>query len=381
MKEAHSYLPEADKLHLSRLMVSASAIRHNLSFFRQLLAKETGIMLVVKASAYGNGALEIAQLVQEEKLVEYLAVADVDEGIELRKAGIELPILILNPSRLAFQELVEYCLEPEIHHLSLLVDFEAYLCAAKLNQGNYPVHLKFNTGMNRFGLELNELEQVKSLIKNRKGWEVRSVMTHLSCSGDPSEDEFSLKQLSLFKEVVESLKTLLPDSCFFHPLNSDGIFRFPEHHYQMVRLGIGVYGATSVPALKKQLKPVCRFTCRISQTRKVKKGASIGYGRKGMAEKDTNIATLAIGYADGLNRNLSDGRWQVEINQKLYPIIGTICMDITMVDLGDDWYEPQTEVTIFGGVNDIHEYAKAQGTITYEAMTNISARVKRMLID
>jgi alanine racemase len=381
MTGVHSYLTEDDKNHLGRLEVSAAAVRHNIGFFRQMLRKETGIMLVVKASAYGTGSIEIAQLVETENLVEYLAVADVDEGIELRKAGVKLPILILNPARSAFAEMIEHCLEPELHHISLLLDFEAFLLSSKLQDGNYPVHLKLNTGMNRLGFDKGDMEQLKTLIKGARGWEVRSVMTHLSSSGDKAEDDFSNRQLTEFEQGIKELRPIIPSKAWFHALNTDGIFRFPMHHYQMVRLGIGLYGASSLPEIKSQLKGICRFTCRVSQCRKVAANSSIGYGRKGRTTKSTNIATLAIGYADGFNRALGEGNWKVEINGKLYPTIGSICMDICMVELGEDWYEPQTEVILFGGQKSIHDYAEAMGTITYEALTSISARVKRVLTE
>jgi len=381
MSEVHTYLPDDDKNHLSRLHVSASAIRHNISYFRSLLQENTGIMLVVKASAYGNGANDIAKLAEEEKLVEYLAVADVDEGVKLRKAGIHLPILILNPARTAFEEMVHHCLEPEIHQLELLIDFESYLKSAGLDSGNYPVHLKINTGMNRLGFDLNDLPQLKKLIKIAEAWEVRSVLTHLSCSGDESEDDFSFGQLNQFEEALSELKPLLPRSCFFHALNTDGIQRFPDHHYQMVRLGVGLYGASALKELRKNLKEVNHFVCRITQVRTVEANASIGYGRKGKTKEKTNIATLALGYADGFPRKLGQGNWQLEIDGKLYPTIGSICMDLCMIDLGNDWYPPQTKVTIFGGIKGIQDYAEALETISYEAMTNISARVKRIFHD
>lgn len=379
MSEIHTYLPDDDKNHLSRLHVSASALRHNIAYFRSLLKEKTGIMVVVKASAYGNGANDVAKLVEQEALVEYLAVADVDEGVELRKAGINLPILILNPQRPAFEDLIEHCLEPEIHHMGLLIDFESYLKSAGLDSGNYPVHLKINTGMNRLGFDGTDLPKLKKLIELAQGWEVRSVLTHLSCSGDENEDDFSLEQLKKFEESLDELKPLLPETCFFHALNTDGIQRFPDHHYQMVRLGVGLYGASSLAVLRKNLKEVNRFVCRISQTRSVEANESIGYGRRGRTTKQTNIATLALGYADGFPRKLGEGNWQLEIEGKLYPTIGSICMDLCMIDLGQDWYPPQTKVTVFGGIKGIQDYAEALETISYEAMTSISARVKRVL--
>lgn len=381
MNGVHSYLPEEDKNHLSRLYVSANAIKHNILYFRSLLAKETGIMLVVKASAYGNGSLDIAKYVETEKLVNYLAVADVDEGIELRKAGIKLPILILNPSRVAFQDMIDNQLEPEIHHLSLLTDFEAFLKSQPKPIQAYPIHIKLNTGMNRLGFDEEELEALKSLIQQATNWKVESVLTHLSSSGNADDDEFTHHQIKEFKKLKSTLKDVLPKESWSHVLNSDGIYRFPEYHMQMVRLGIGMYGASSLPELKQNLKGICKLCCRVSQIRKVKAGKFVGYNRKGIIEKDSNIATLAIGYADGFSRKLGEGNWEVEIAGKLYPTIGIICMDICMVDLGEDWYESQTQVTIFGGKKSIHDYAQALNTITYEAMTSISARVKRVLID
>lgn len=381
MSDIPPYLTENEKLHLTKLEVSGPAVLQNIAFFRSLLGPKTAVMLVVKAQAYGHGAIELAKMVEKQKIVDYFAVAVLDEGITLRKAGIHLPILVLNPNPWAFKSLIEFQLEPEIHNLDLFKKFVSYLQKAPLTQKKYPIHLKFNTGMNRFGIDQVELPQLIRHLDNSHEVEIKSLMTHLSSSGDSKDDHFSLKQLEVFQQIIKALQNRLSQNCFYHALNSNGIFRFPNHHFQMVRLGIGAYGASTHKNLKNHLIPACRFITHISQIRTVKKGETIGYGRLGKAKENSNIATLAVGYADGLNRNLSNGNWEVEINQKCYPTIGVISMDSCMIDLGEDWHEIGTEVIIFGGKKSIQDYALAQKTIPYEALTNISARVKRVLLN
>lgn len=373
-----SSLPKPN-YHLTELRISKSALKHNLEYFSGHLKKDTGIMLMVKAAAYGHDAELLAKSIAGEERIKYLAVAYADEGIRLREVGIELPILVLNPSKNSFTALQEYCLEPEIHNFDLLKSFSEFL-AGSASESPHPIHLKFNTGMNRMGFDLDEIEQLLDFLREAKLISIRSIMTHLSSSNLADEDEFTLAQLAKFQSIIAQTKSIQEDKTFFHCLNSNGIVRFPEHQYDLVRLGIGFYGTSTVPEIRENLIPATTFCSRISQIRKVKKGDSISYSRSGRAPKDTRIASLAIGYADGFNRMMGNGRWEVEINGKLYPTIGNICMDISMIDLGDDEIETDAEVIIFGGKKSIYHYADTLGTITYEVMCNVGNRVKRVLI-
>lgn len=360
--------------------ISREAIIHNFQFFRHLLKDSTQIMAMIKASAYGNGATEIAKLIEEEKLAEYIGVAYVSEGIELRAAGVELPIMVINPSKDNFKAVVENCLEPEIHHIDQLFAFQSYLEKENLTSSAYPVHLKVNTGMNRLGIDPLEINELISVIEKSSACSVKSLMTHLSASGTAEEDEYSLRQLEIFEDFYRKLKNYLPNDVKLHALNSNGIYRFKNHHYDLVRLGIGLYGASALDDLKDSLKPICKFKTQVTQVLKLKKGESIGYSRAGIMPEDGYIATLSVGYADGFSRSLGNGNWEVEINGQLYPTIGNICMDLSMIYLGKQPLELGTEAILFGGKKSIHEYSEALGTISYEAMCRIGERVERRMV-
>ncbi len=363
----------------SILEISSAHLIHNLKFFSQQLKNETKIMAVVKASAYGNGATAIAQLIEKEGLAAYFAVAQTQEGIQLKQAGVKLPIVILNPRTEEFSLILKYNLEVEINHLAQLQSLEKVL-SKELSIPSCSIHLKFNTGMNRLGFEKADLTDLITILKDEKKWRVKSIMTHLSASNLRTEDAYTLNQFKCFDAIWEELKAYLPSDCMRHALNSNGIVRFPEFQYDMVRLGIGMYGGSSVKEILKQTKEIGVFKSKILQTRRVSKGATMSYSRSGKVSKETHIATVAVGYADGFSRILGNGNWEVEINGKLYPTIGDICMDLTLVDLGEDAYKDGEEVILFGGKKSIHQYAKAMNTITYEAMCRIGTRVKRILI-
>lgn len=370
---------EEPKYHQTEFRISISALQKNLDYFTSLLKPGTKVMLMLKAAAYGHSSTAIAKHFQNEKRIEYFAVAYADEGIRLRKAAIEKSILVLNPSPNSFSAMVENCLEPEIHNLDLLNQFIDFLKISKTEGAPYPIHLKFNTGMNRLGFEQTEIPELINTLQAQFVVSVRSIMTHLSSSNIVEEDDFSQSQLNLFKKVIEETKTIQYEETFFHCLNSNGIFRFNDHQYDLVRLGIGFYGTSTVAELGNNLQAAAKLVSRISQIRKVKKGDSISYSRSGRALSDTQIATLSIGYADGLNRLLGNGKWEVEINGKLYPTIGNICMDLSMINIGKDQLSIGDEVIIFGGEKSIYELADCLGTITYEVMCSIGPRVKRII--
>lgn len=364
------------------LEINWKAIQHNIAYFKSKLKTDTQLMVMLKASAYGSGAVQLAQKLEKEQLCSYIAVAYPSEGVELRKSGITLPIMILNPGVNTWEELTKHCLEPEIHNIDLLKSFAKFLSNSEsIKDGNYPIHLKFNTGMNRLGIDEVELGQLKDLLTTLSSIQVKSVMTHLSSAGILEEEEFTRAQLDQFDRIKKELYNFLPQEPIAHALNSFGIERYPEYQYDMVRLGIGMYGAAAIDPLNKALVPICKLKASISAIRKVKKGDSISYSRSGKAPSDGYVATLSLGYADGMNRNLGNGKWEVEIGGKLYPTIGNICMDLCMVFLGNDEISYGTEAIIFGGQKTIYEFAEAQKTITYEALTNIGTRVKKVLIN
>jgi alanine racemase len=235
--------------------------------------------------------------------------------------------------------------------------------------------------MNRLGFDVPEVPLVVDFLKDNPRIRTKSIMTHLSSTNLKEEDKFSLAQLEAFSKIIESSKSIHKEDTFFHCLNSNGIFRFPDHQYELVRLGIGFYGTSTVPELSEKIKPAAKLVSKICQIRKVKKGDSISYSRSGRAPADTQIATLSLGYADGLNRFCGNGRWQIEIKGKLYPTIGNICMDLSMVDIGDADLKIGDEVVVFGGQKSIYDYAHHLGTITYEVMCAIGPRVKKVLVD
>lgn len=370
---------EEDKYHLTEFKVSLAKLQYNLDRFAEMVKVDCKFMLMIKADAYGYQSVALAKAFEKDERVSYFSISYTDEGIQLRNAGISKSIMILNPSPRSFEAIIEHCLEPEIHNLHLLKKFISFLKERKSEGHPYPVHLKFNTGMNRLGFNFSDIPELIKILSSQNVLRVQSMMTHLSSAQMESEDEFTLGQLKEFEKIVAETKEIQDASCFFHALNSAGICRFPEYQYQMVRLGIGLYGTSSIPQLKNSLKPAGIFLTKVSQVREVKKGDSISYSRSGRAEKDGKIATLALGYADGFSRHLGNGNWELEINGKLYPTIGNICMGLSMVDIGNDEVKIDDEVIIFGGKKSIYDYAEALDTITYEVSVSIGPRVKRIL--
>ncbi len=364
------------KSHRTVFEINMNALKYNLSYFRNLLPPQTKIMVMVKAFSYGSGSFEIAGFLQNEG-VDYLGVAIADEGLELREAGISTPIIVMNPDINTFNILISYDLEPEIYNFRLLDAF--YEFARKNLHYPFPIHIKINTGMNRLGFDLSEIpELTKKLRKYSQVLRVRSVFSHLVASDDPNFDNFTLKQISDFEKVVKIFKAQFGNDIIAHILNSAGIERFPQHAFDMVRLGIGLYG---VSAKNKKLEPIGTLKTKILQIRKVKAGESIGYSRAEFVKRDSIIATIPIGYADGLNRALSKGKGKVLVKNKLAPIVGNICMDMTMIDVTDiQGVKEGDEVIIFGKKLPLQTVAKWLGTIPYEVLTSVSSRVKRVYL-
>ncbi|MEX0967851.1 MAG: bifunctional UDP-N-acetylmuramoyl-tripeptide:D-alanyl-D-alanine ligase/alanine racemase [Bacteroidia bacterium] len=367
------------KQHRTRLEIDLNAMVHNLNVYRSLLKPNTRIMAMVKAFSYGSGTYEIANLLQFHQ-VDYLAVAYADEGVELRQAGIHLPIMVMNPEPSGFDAMLQHLLEPEIFSVEQLQQF-AVAAASHLSEEPNPlyfVHLKINTGMHRLGVEPENIEALAEVIIAHPQVRVASVFTHLAASDEPENDAFTEQQIQNFKEICSQLRKRLDYDFLRHALNTSGIVRFPQYQMEMVRPGIGLYGIDSTGILQPQLRNVSTLISTISQIREVKAGETIGYSRKGKLNRDSRIATIGIGYADGLNRLLGNGRGSVSIKGKTAPIVGNVCMDMAMIDVTGIEAEVGEEVVIFGAEHPVQEMAELLGTIPYEILTSVSQRVKRI---
>ena len=362
------------KIHGTILEINLDALAHNLNFYRSQLKSSTKIMVMVKAFAYGSGSFEVANLMQFHR-ADYLAVAYADEGVALRENGITLPVMVMNPSHQAFDKLIQYQLEPEIYSFKILDEFLHHL---KETQTSVTVHLKLDTGMRRLGFEEKDIEELLAKISDNSYLKIASIFTHLAAADEAVHNGFTFEQLSKFNLMAEAIETKIGYKTIRHALNSAGILRFPEAQMNMVRLGIGLYGVEANGLRQSELETVGTLRTIISQIKKVAPGESVGYSRKGRAEKTTLIATIAIGYADGYNRRFGNGVGKVLIHGNLCPIIGNVCMDMCMVDITGVSASEGDEVIVFGKNPSILDLAKQTGTIPYEIITGIGERVKRV---
>lgn len=367
------------KVHQTVMEVNLTAMAQNLKAYQQLLQPSTRVMAMVKAFSYGSGTAEVARILQFHK-IDYLAVAYADEGVELRKAGISLPIMVMNVDEAGFDAMIQYNLEPEIYSFGIYSLFHQFLDKQAIRQ--YPVHIKFNTGMNRLGFEINEAGELASLIHQHGSMVVKSLLSHLAASENPMLDDFTHHQVSRFEEAASTLQQVLGYSFIKHIANSAGIFRHPEYQFDMVRLGIGLYGVDSANEQQLSLQTVITLKSTIAQIRSVQKGESVGYNRKGIVGRNSRIATVRIGYADGYSRALGNGNGYMWLKGEKAPVIGNVCMDMTMIDVTDI---PEAmegdEVEVFGKQVPVQELAAVTGTIAYEIMTGISQRVKRIYVE
>jgi alanine racemase len=361
------------KVHQTVLEINMDAVSHNLNEFRKLIKPDTMIMAMVKAFAYGSGASEIAGLLEYHR-VDYLAVAYADEGVELRNAGVSVPIMVMNPETSAFSSIIKYNLEPEIYSLSLLRKFTG--AAARHGLFQYPVHIKIDSGMHRLGFLPGEIDELIREFKSSERLRIISVFSHLSSSDDPALDSFTHKQVKVFLESANKIRQAAGYSFVLHILNSHGIVRFPEYQFDMVRPGIGIYGINNFEGL--DLKPAGRFKTRISQVKSVPCGEPVGYGCADVSDKNRVIAIVPVGYADGLDRKLGNRNGNLFIKNNLVPIVGNVCMDMCMADVTGLGVEEGEEVEIFGEHISVEELAEKCGTIPYEILTSIPTRVKRV---
>ena len=361
----------------SRLEIDLSGCLENYRYFRSRLKDTTRLLVLVKANAYGHGAVEFATMM-EEAGADYLAVAYPVEGMELRQAGIKSPIMVLTAGTDFFNEIIDNGLEPGIPNLTSLKT----LCNVLSDRGikDFPIHIKLDTGMHRLGFMTDEMDVLMEYLKDCPYVKVASVYSHLAAADDPQADDFTLGQISQFKANADKLSGSLGYRPIYHILNSAGIERFPEYQFDMVRLGIGIYGVSALP--ETRLHPVASFKCKILQIKELKPGdGTIGYGRHGkISEEGTVIATIPVGYADGLDRHLSRGAASFSLHGHRVPTIGNICMDMTMLDITGVEAEVGDTVTIFGADPTVSELAEILGTIPYEILTSVPRRIRRHII-
>jgi alanine racemase len=362
-----------EKVHTTRLEINLDALVHNLNYYKSLLPEGTKIMIMVKALSYGSGTYEIASLMQFQK-ADYLGVAFADEGVSLRQAGITLPVIVMNPDPASFDIMLKYKLEPEIYNLSLLNLFSQ--AVIRNQEINYPVHIKIDTGMHRLGFMPDEIPDLLNALKAHQNLKIKSVFSHLAAADEQVHDSFTQKQISTFYDIANQVSKQLGYPVIRHILNSGGIERFKDACFDMVRLGIGLYGVSTT--VQQYLRNVSSFKSQISQIKTIDKGETIGYGRKGKATKKMKIAIVPVGYADGLDRRLSNGNGFLFVKGNPAPITGNICMDMTMIDISNIEAQEGDEVTIFGDEYPVSRLAEKLGTIPYEILTGISSRVKRV---
>jgi Alr-MurF fusion protein len=364
------------KLHQTVLEIDLNALVHNLKEYQKLLQPSTKIMAMVKAFSYGSGGAEIASVLQFHN-VDYLGVAYADEGVELVKGGINLPIMVMNTEESSFQSIVDYNLQPVIYSFDLLKKFEEYLKEQGIK--SYPVHLEIETGMNRLGFSVSETEPLAKHIASSSFFQIQSVFSHLAASEDPSQDGFTKQQAELFNEAVRIIHQHIAYPFLKHISNSAAIVRHPQLQMDMVRLGIGLYGIEIDNDHLLELTPVATLRSTIAQLKHLKKGETVSYNRRGIVNRDSVIATVRIGYADGYSRQFGNGVGKMLVNGKQVPVIGTVCMDMTMLDVTDvENVNEGHDVFIFGSQLSVQDVAKWINTIPYEVMTSVSQRVKRI---
>lgn len=375
--EQISHLLES-KTHQTVLEVNLDAVTHNLNVYKKLLNPGVKLMAMVKAFSYGSGGFEIANILQFHH-VDYLGVAYADEAVELRKAGIALPIMVMNVETVTFDVLVQHNLEPELFSFRILTEFENYLKQNGIT--NYPVHLKLDTGMRRLGFEPKDIVELCDRLKASDAFKVQSVFSHLAASDSILHDDFTNAQANSFLQSCEVIQQATGYTFLKHIANTSAIHRHKNLQFDMIRLGIGLYGVDADPTIQQQLRNVTTLKTTISQIKNIKEGESIGYNRKGIAAKDSTIATVRIGYADGYPRMLSNGIGKMWVKGKMVPVIGNVCMDMTMLNVTDADVQEGDEVIVFGATLPVSELAIMANSIPYEILTGISQRVKRVYFE
>lgn len=363
------------KAHETILEIDFRALKHNFEYLKSKIKPKTKFLAVVKAFAYGSDSIEIAKYLENEG-VDYFAVAYTDEGVALRDAGITTPILVLHPLPASFKTLIERCLEPSIYSSKVLNEFMEV--AAEEKQVNYPIHIKFNTGLNRLGFNSEDVNFILSQLKNSNHVKVKSIFSHLAASEDLNEKVFSKNQIDQFDDISKAMVSGLNYRPILHICNTSGILNYPEAHLDMVRSGIGLYGFGNSKEEDQNLKPIAALKSVISQIHKVTPGESVGYNRAFKAIQPTKTATIPIGHADGLGRQYGKGKGFVTINNQRAYIVGNVCMDMIMVDVTQIDCQEGDEVVIFGKNPNASEFSATVNSISYEIITAVSQRIKRV---
>lgn len=367
------------QVHQTIMEINLTAMVHNLKAYQSMLQPNTKLMAMVKAFGYGSGAGEVARRLQQQQ-VDYLTVAYADEGVTLRKAGIHLPIMVMSADEYSFDAMVNYSLEPELFSFQILNAFHQYITQQGLQQ--YPVHIKLNTGMNRLGFDSAEIAQLSNWLGSQQILRVKSVLSHLAASEDEKEDAFTQQQVNLFSNACTQIEAALGYGFIKHIANTAAIRRNPNWQFNMVRLGIGLYGADNVHQANLPLQTVATLKTTVAQVRALNAGETVSYNRSGVLKRNSIVATVRIGYADGYPRRMGNGVGKMYVKGALAPTVGKICMDMCMIDVTDiPNVQPGDAVEIFGKHISIQEVAKAAETISYEIMTGISLRVKRVYIE
>ena len=361
--------------HVTVLEIDGKALEHNLHYFKNKLHQNTKILAVVKAFGYGGDGVQIASFLKNK--VNYFAVAYAHEGEALRDADIATPILVLHPQIQNFDQIALHQLEPSIYNLKTLTAFLAYAKDKELIA--YPIHLKFNTGLNRLGFSKEEIPLIIDCIKKSKYVKIKSILSHLAASEDVNEQDFTLRQINNFKQIIQEVCRHLNYTPIAHILNTSGVINYPKAQFDMVRIGIGLYGFGNDETETSHLKNSHILKSTISQTHAIKMGETVGYNRAFTAKKNTKIATIPIGHADGLSRKLGNGNGSVTILNQKALIVGNVCMDMIMVDVTDINCKEGDDVFIFKTQEDILTISTVSETISYEILTMISQRIKRLL--
>ncbi|WP_373058053.1 alanine racemase [Zunongwangia sp. H14] len=368
-------MPEA---HETVLEIDLGALAHNYRTIRSKVPADVKFMAVIKAYAYGNDSVSFARKL-EELGANYLAVAYIQEGVRLRAAGITAPVMIFHPQKENFEQLIEHCLEPSLYSEKLLREFIAF--AEEKKQKDYPVHIKFNTGMNRLGFAEKATEKVFEILRNTSAVKVHSVFSHLAASEDWKEREFTLNQINRFRSIAQKFIEEFSYEPLLHICNTSAIFNYPEAALSMVRSGIGLYGFGNDKNIDANLKPVGTLKTIISQIQHLEPGDTVGYNRTYKVDKPSKIATLPLGYADGIHRKYGNEKTGVYIHGQFAPIVGNVCMDIIMIDVTEIDCKEGDEVIVFGNVQHATRFAEAGNTISYELITGISQRVTRLILE
>ncbi|MBM1105072.1 alanine racemase [Aurantibacter crassamenti] len=360
------------------LEIDLRALKHNFNFLKSKLKATTKFLAVVKAYAYGSDAIHIAKKLETLK-VDYFAVAYANEGVQLREAGIKTPILVLHPQPAYFDVIIDYNLEPSLYSARIL---ELFLkVVSEKNKQNYPVHIKFNTGLNRLGFDQKDIAFIAETLEEKSELKIISILSHLAASEDKNEEAFTLSQINLFDEIATEFDKKLNIKPLKHILNTSGIINYPHAQYDMARSGIGLYGYGNDQEVDNKLQQVVTLKTTISQIHKISPNESVGYNRKFVSESEQIIATLPLGHADGIGRQYGNGKTYVSVNGKKALIIGNVCMDMIMIDVTDITCNEGDEVVLFGKFESAEEFAKTANTISYELLTGISQRVKRIVIE